>query len=45
MYVLTFLLEEHATFSHNDRHVTINEALAIFVGERDGHIGILDADI
>lgn len=41
----TFFFEKYATLGHDYRHVSINEAFAMFVGKGDGHIGIFDADI
>lgn len=42
---LTFFFEKDTTFCHNDGYISIYETLAVFVGERDGHIGVFDADI
>ena len=40
---LTFLLQVHATFGNDDRHITIYIALSFLIGEGDGNVCVLDA--
>jgi hypothetical protein len=42
---LTFFFEKDAAFGNHDGHVSVNETLAVIVGQGDCHIGILDAHI
>lgn len=37
---LTFLFQKHAALGHNNGHITIDVALAFFVKEADGDIGV-----
>lgn len=37
--------QKDATFGDNNRHVAVDETLALVIGEGNGDVGILDADI
>jgi hypothetical protein len=43
--VNTLVFEENTTLRDNDWHIAINEALALVVGQGNGDIGVLDADV
>lgn len=37
--------QKDATFGDNNRHIAVDETLALVIGEGNGDVGILDADI
>jgi hypothetical protein len=39
------IFEENTTLGDNNRHIAINEALALIVGQGNCDIGVLDADV
>lgn len=41
----TLIFQENSTLCDNDRHVPVNEALTLVVGQGNCNIGVFDADV
>lgn len=41
----TLFLQEHPTLCDHDRNITVDETFTVIICERDGDIGVFDADV